>query len=171
MRVQNIPLELIGITFIQVILNYFESVDIRIAIWYYYVFVRFFNWLFFNWSFCGSSWTVTFIISVECCMDAFLWDINKCPWYFSAVGTQWSFSEITVAKPSFQMTFLMWFVSPIANQDILNQNWKCVSNYGQNVTFSKRYNRFTCIVRTVSNDACMSFIHMITVWSMYYKKI
>ena len=48
----------------------------------------------------------------------------KCPGYFSAVGTQWSFSEITVAKPSLQRTFLMRFVSPIANQDILNQNWK-----------------------------------------------
>ena len=36
------------------------------------LFVRFFNWLFFNWSFCGSSWTVTFIsVSVACCMDAF----------------------------------------------------------------------------------------------------
>ena len=44
--------------------------------------------------------------------------------FFLAVGTQWSFSEITVAKPSLQRTFLMWFVSPIANQDILNQNWQ-----------------------------------------------
>ena len=43
-----------------------------------------------------------------------------------AVGTNWSFSEITVTKPSLQRTFLMWFVSPIANQDILNQNWKNV---------------------------------------------
>ena len=31
----------------------------------------------------------------------------------------------------------MWFVSPIANQDILNQYWKCVSNFGQNITFSE----------------------------------
>ena len=115
-------------------------------------------------------------MSVECCMDAFLWETNKCPGYFSAVGTQFFFLcfcfvlfcfvffffEITVAKPSLQMIFLMWFVSPIANQDILNQNWKCVSNYGQNVTFSKHKNRFTCIITTVSNDACMSLIHMIT---------
>ena len=33
---------------------------------------------------------------------------------------------------------------------------KCVSNYGQNVTFSERKNRFTCIITAVSNDACMS---------------
>ena len=28
-----------------------------------------------------------------------------CPGYFSAVGTQWSFSDITVAKPSFANDF------------------------------------------------------------------
>ena len=66
------------------------------------------------------------------------WDTNKCTGYFSAVGTQWSFSEITVAKPSLQRTFLMCFVSPIANQDILNQSWKMCFEF-----WAKRYFQWT----------------------------
>ena len=57
---------------------------------------------------------------VEWCI---FWDTKvflscRYPWY------PVEFFGITLAKPSLQRTFLMWFVSPIANQDILNQNWK-----------------------------------------------
>ena len=88
------------------------------------------------------------------------------------VGTKWSFSEFTVAKPSLQRPFLMWFVSPTANQDILNQNWKMcfelwAKHYFQWTQKSVRlncYDSFKCrlqVFRCQLSNSCHCLVYIL----------
>ena len=104
--------------------------------------------MFFNWSFYGSSWTVAFSIS-ECCMLNFLRHKGD----FSAIlSYRWypvEFFGDHRSKPKFAKDFpnviCITNCKPRYSKSVL----KCVSNFGQNVTFRERKNRFTCIVMAV----------------------
>ena len=78
-------------------------------------------------------------VSDACCMDAFFWDTNKCTGYFSAVGIRpVKFFGDHRSKTKSAKDLLMWFASPIANQDILNQSCKMFFKL-----WAKRYFQWT----------------------------